>query len=631
MEKKRQILGFLSLCVFCIFALMGNVSAADCGAGTYLDGGVCVSCPPEYPNSDAGATSINQCFVHFEGKCVPGEASDCPENSKRCTWKTSEVISVNDYYGLPTNKRCKVNTLYCNSGYYKAADNQSCGLCADIPGYEGIYVKSSGSGYIEQCYKVCVPMCVRDACPAHGVCTYEDARAGGGGIFYPTADNIENCKPIVPSSCAMRVDCVDTGYTTFDAKNVTCNANTLTIKYNANGGTGSVATTTCLYDGVCTAAVADGLMRKYWDFVGWNTESDGSGRSYDAGESIKNIISDGEITLYAQWVSLNTKCVAGKYYDGEALVPCPAGSFCPGIGEAPAGEAGCATPCPSGWQQSEPGASSESECYKECPKYDVINGTAIPLNPAAYWKTQCEYRGVSINGNNCDIIDGVCTETSCSSTYEMVNGLCKPCNRPNALSYAPDGNCVIASCIIGYHVEGGKCLPDARKCTASYALSAHQTWDLKLGAYGTCIIEECANGYHVASNACVSDIQVCDIENGVGQMEWNHLAHAWGNCVATSCNVGYTMDPSLTNERWKQCGQCKNKFSVRGEQAVSSYIRECEIGACLYQGELYNLENNECIPICDVNGYEDETGTMKWNATTHKCDRRCKSGYLMWQ
>ena len=90
------------------------------------------------------------------------------------------------------------------------------------------------------------------------------------------------------------------------------------------------------------------------------------------------------------------------------------------------------------------------------------------------------------------------------------------------------------------------------------------------------------------------------------------------------------MDPSLTNERTKQCGQCKNKFSVLGEIAASSYVSECEIASCMYQGEKYNLENNECHPICDINGYEDETGTMKWDSSRKKCIRTCKEGYTSW-
>ena len=1597
MGKKRQILGFLSICVFCIFALMGNVGAVTCDPSTYLDGDTCVNCPGDYPKSDAGATSINQCFVHYDGECVPGT---CPENSTSCTWKTSENISVDDYYGMPTNKTCKVNTLFCQENYYIASDDQSCKLCAEIPGTKGVYDTSSGWDHIETCYYFCLPDCVHDKCPAHGECTYEDMPAGGGGIYYPNNIYTTKCEVIVPSSCAMKVTCVDTGYTTFDPDTVTCNANELTINYDANGGTGNIDATICFYDQACSTSGADAISRSNWEFTGWNTAADGTGRSYAVGADITNIISDGAITLYAQWKRLRTPCEAGKYYDSESQVPCPVGSFCPGIGDAPAGESGCAVKCPNGgtslagaelqsqcfvtcpepatikngtlsqvneneyndgtsdtyptctyhatcnvgyiakndnstapkcvwenpakcpvgfycpdgadepiacprikdddsaprgtsevgtrvvtdcyyifapwdnfkngnasgkckytndtarysacnlerafsclpgyyhlseqtvgctgvqqgyfsdgttmecladnyqsaecvaslsqkecpekltnstvasaefatsitqcskecvrsdphgtvsrknervnattdgeyeaceftvtcdtgytpvdngtenarcvarqytitldknggagdvvdnitctfdsgvcnlpsnvalsrpgyslvprwcerasgdgtcytagttiatnistdgtditlyavwtpnvyevalnsndattavspsrvylkysvgwftdadsqtpisrlitipvktgynfsgffdstksvriisdsgellmsdqvltfttqnatisanwaagltecaagtyytgagavcatctannycsggnfatdagvagyeacpaggtsaagaasadacyksgqpysashgagtqtcyydisaqtytnkcenqlitscnagywlnsdvtsidcspvgigyysvggglnrdacptedsvagttdndnsssvsdcfmanrvydlnnggalygrgtqtcyynisalkyndrcirdsikitycnagywfdltqnkydcvpvgknfyseigdvtrnacpapkspesgtpntrgntttdsaegcfltrelttalhgrgrwgcfynadasvmdytncsnpemyecdagyyykssvlandciavgrgnyspaldtalhacpsdgytlsdtagnstdclkdeiacnvqngfglqtcafngtnaynncncangctvcsitgcdsgysmvgnmcimcpadnvcsggaqntcasltdgmypnsdagttdvsqcwrecpmganaiamsgrdyyggdsncaisqckqgyslqngvcvacpagsycdgtdsdingkscktlgdgsWNLSAPGASSASECYKECKQYNVDNGTAIPLEPRAYWDENCEYRGKSDLGNDCDIIDGVCIETSCINIYEMINGRCKPCNREHALSYAADGNCVIASCEIGYHVEDGKCVADTRECTAPNASIAHQSWDYKLGSYSTCVIEECADGYHVASNACVSDIQVCDIENGVGAMEWNHSAHTWGNCIATSCNAGYTTDPSQTNERWKQCGECKNKFSVRGELAVSTYVRECEIASCLYQGEMYNLENNECVPICDVNGYEDETGTMKWNPVTHKCERHCKSGYRMW-
>jgi hypothetical protein len=67
-----------------------------------------------------------------------------------------------------------------------------------------------------------------------------------------------------------------------------------------------------------------------------------------------------------------------------------------------------------------------------------------------------------------------------------------------------------------------------------------------------------------------------------------------------------------------------------GELAVSSYTAGCDIAACMYQGELYNLEGNECVPICDVKGYEDDTGTMKWNPASKKCDRQCKEGFTPW-
>ncbi|MCM1294361.1 MAG: InlB B-repeat-containing protein [Muribaculaceae bacterium] len=1596
MEKKRQILGFLSFCVFCIFALTGNVGAVTCEPSTYLDGDVCAACPDDYPESESGATSINQCYVHYEGKCEPGT---CPENSRSCSWNTKENVIVDDYYGMPTNKTCPMTTLRCNKNYYRESDNSACKLCVDIPGTDGIYNASTGSGLIEQCYKVCTPMCVRDECPVHAECMYEDKPAGGGGIFYPEPVTTENCKPIVAVSCQMQVMCVDTGYTTFDPDAMTCNANTLTINYDLNGATDDMEPTSCLYDGACNAAAAP--VRENWDFIGWNTSADGSGVQYAAGADIQNIISIGEITLYAQWNQLSMPCQAGKYYTGTEHIDCPIGSFCPGVGDAPAGESGCAVACPDGgtsdvgataqsqcyaacavpvvikngtlaninereyynevdnlyptcmyhatcdagyyspnndsvmpkcvwenpancpagfycpygadeplacpqisadesaprgtseigardatdcyyifapwaafangnasakckytgdvsrysdcnlnqafscnpgyyhltaqtvgcsgvqqgyysdgtntqcladnylsaecveslsqkacpdkdtdstvasaeyassitqcnkkcvrtdahgtvsvarervyansdgvydacqftvncdtgyspadngtenarciarqyvvtldknggrgdvidnisctfdsgtctlptvaelvrdgysvvpkwctesngggvcydagaiiasnissngmditlyavwtpniykialngngagiavapdvvylkyatgwfadsdaknpiaelvtlpgkdgynfsgffdqqdggvriisesgeflksdnaltfatddvtiyarwaaglttcvagsyyvgtgascatcdanhyclggsfatdggvagmdlcpggglsaggadnvsacykvgidysaqhgvgtqtchyddtaqtysvqcrdfiigscnagywldvtktqvdcspvgdgfyssgtsvirtacpdedgitghtgidtavsqnqcwlenrvynldnggalygtgvqtcyyntgaskyndrcirdsikitscnagywfdvaqnkydcvpvgadyystsddiarhacpaprspesgtpntrgntttesvagcfltrelttalhghgqwgcfynndasvmdytncsnpemyqcdagywynvsvlandcvavgrgkyspdadiniyscpldgytlgdtsesrsqclqdnvtcsvtngagiqtcaygtdaydncacdngcsvcsvtscdagtslvdnsciicpadnvcrdgtqqtcavltnnkynlsdagttdvsgcwrvcpmadnavemtgreyaggentcvvskcasgynlvdgvcipcpagsycdangvinscaalgngaWNMSKPGSTKPTDCYTECKEHTVENGVAIPVNDWAYYDSVCEYRGKSDLGNDCDIVDNVCIETSCRNIYEMINGRCRPCNREHALAYAADGNCVITSCDTGWHVDANMCVSNTRDCVVmpAHATDATQTWDVKLNSFGVCVISGCDDGYHIESNACVPDVAVCDIENGVGQKEWNYMTRSWGNCIATSCDAGYTNDPSMTNERWKQCGVCKNKFSVLGEQAVavSSWIRECEIAACMYQGQLYNLENNECVPICDINGYSDETGTMKWNPKTERCERTCKDGYVMW-
>ena len=125
-------------------------------------------------------------------------------------------------------------------------------------------------------------------------------------------------------------------------------------------------------------------------------------------------------------------------------------------------------------------------------------------------------------------------------------------------------------------------------------------------------------------------MQPCNVENGSGFKEWDSDINDWGECVATMCNPGYTNDPAETNERTKQCGECKNRYSVLGKLAASSYVQGCEIASCLYQGELYNLENNECVPICPTELYEDETGSMVWDEGRKKCVRTCNEGYTMW-
>ncbi|MDE6481718.1 MAG: InlB B-repeat-containing protein [Alphaproteobacteria bacterium] len=335
------------------------------------------------------------------------------------------------------------------------------------------------------------------------------------------------------------------------------------------------------------------------------------------------------------------RCKSGYTYNAatQACEICPEGTFCGGgeggDDDCPAGQncgapKSCADLGDGGWKYSDVGATGPKSCYRKCESYALDGGTAIPVNERAYYANQCEYKGVDEEGNPCDIDDGACVTTSCKPSYEMIGGKCVACNRDHALSYKTTGNCMVESCEAGWHPYGQSCETDITECPAPNALRAEQQWDYKKNSYGICLIKECEDGFHISSNACVADVQECVVEHGIGEKEWNHTTNTWSECVATSCDPGFTNDPYETNEPTKQCGHCKNKFGVKGELAASSYSRGCTISACMYQGEMYNLENNECNPICDVNGYEDETGTMKWNPVTHKCERKCKEGYVMW-
>jgi uncharacterized repeat protein (TIGR02543 family) len=323
-------------------------------------------------------------------------------------------------------------------------------------------------------------------------------------------------------------------------------------------------------------------------------------------------------------------CAAGYSLQSGVCVVCPAGSFCDGTGGGGDGSQSCSTLGDGSWDMSEPNATSKNDCYKNCPEYSVAYGTAIPDNETEYYPNTCTYSCLSETGNLGVIQGGTCVEESCKNTYEMIGGLCMPCNRPNALSYSQNGNCEIETCVMGYHPNGQRCAENVVECTAPNAEEAYQTWDASKKAFGICTIKTCAAGYHISSNACVIDEHECVVENGTGYKEWDTAKNKWGECIVTYCKPGYTFDPSETNELTKPCGQCKNKFSVLGELSVSSYTSGCDIAACMYQGELYNLEGNECVPICDVNGYEDETGTMKWNPATKKCVRQCKEGFTPW-
>ncbi len=78
-----------------------------------------------------------------------------------------------------------------------------------------------------------------------------------------------------------------------------CNANTYTITYNANGGSGSMNKTTCTYDTNCTLA-ANSFTYDGYEFVSWTKDST-TGTEYTAGSMVKNLATSGNINMYAKW------------------------------------------------------------------------------------------------------------------------------------------------------------------------------------------------------------------------------------------------------------------------------------------------------------------------------------------
>ena len=77
-------------------------------------------------------------------------------------------------------------------------------------------------------------------------------------------------------------------------------ANTYKVKFNNNGGEGSITDQTLTYD-QATNLTINTFTKTGYTFANWNTKADGTGTMYTDGESVTNLLTDGEITLYAQW------------------------------------------------------------------------------------------------------------------------------------------------------------------------------------------------------------------------------------------------------------------------------------------------------------------------------------------
>lgn len=80
--------------------------------------------------------------------------------------------------------------------------------------------------------------------------------------------------------------------------------NAYTLHFAANGGTGSMADAVLMYDQTTQLPlVGNSIVYSGHLFVGWNTAADGTGTAYDDGATVQNLATEGELTLYAQWVA----------------------------------------------------------------------------------------------------------------------------------------------------------------------------------------------------------------------------------------------------------------------------------------------------------------------------------------
>ncbi len=112
------------------------------------------------------------------------------------------------------------------------------------------------------------------------------------------------------------------------------NPHTYSVRFNANGGTGSLADETFAFNEFKALTKNEGegaITNPGSEFGGWNTQADGKGISYQDGQIVNRLSTEkgGIVTLYAQWKKdLNaegiTVTIAGEdklIYNGKAKKP----------------------------------------------------------------------------------------------------------------------------------------------------------------------------------------------------------------------------------------------------------------------------------------------------------------------
>ncbi|MBR4261445.1 MAG: InlB B-repeat-containing protein [Clostridia bacterium] len=83
------------------------------------------------------------------------------------------------------------------------------------------------------------------------------------------------------------------------------NANPYTIVFNANGGEGTMSNIQATYDDDINLT-PNAFTYTNHIFTKWNTKPDGSGTNYTDGQTVSNLATEGEFTLYAQWKEVYT-------------------------------------------------------------------------------------------------------------------------------------------------------------------------------------------------------------------------------------------------------------------------------------------------------------------------------------
>ena len=108
---------------------------------------------------------------------------------------------------------------------------------------------------------------------------------------------------------------------------VTSDVEEFTVTYYGNGGTGSVVDAESPYESGSTVTVkSNGFTRNGYNFVNFNTKQDGSGTSYNPGETFTI---DSDVSLYAQWeqTAVTTYTVTYNGNGGSGTMTDPASPY----------------------------------------------------------------------------------------------------------------------------------------------------------------------------------------------------------------------------------------------------------------------------------------------------------------
>ena len=362
----------------------------------YVRGTSCPSCPTSYPYSYGGTGGNTICYKYCSKDCT---RQTCPSSAYSCTHGSSSTSGTQYYLGScdAPSSTCDLTVNSCRSSYYKYGNG--CEPCSDLG--DGSYTmsangNSSGSG---ACYKYCTRACTRPTCPDDATCSYGSSSTSGTQYYNGSCD--------APSStCTMTVTCEPGFYKNSSGTCSPCGGPSYycpgdNTRYSVDSGhysTGGTSTTRtgqaeCTGAKYCSGGVQNNCPAATYGWTrnggtGWTsytqcnqTRAATSASTYcSAGTLKQNAISAtawGETT-----VSSELSAKAGAYVNGTTCSQCTANDYCTG-GTAVRKD------CPSGYPNSDAGATAITSCYSDEKSRPWMGGQTSCKTPAGCSDSTC--------------------------------------------------------------------------------------------------------------------------------------------------------------------------------------------------------------------------------------------------
>ena len=214
------------------------------------------------------------------------------------SWVHNSTTGKTDLSNI--NRSAQVAVKLSTGGNYTQTANANC--VAQVSGYTVEKGKSSATA---KNASTSGSSATASISAAYGSTITYTATAGTGYTFEGFSTSNSTTLPATKYASGKTATASGYGSTNNSTYYAYFKANQYTVKFDANGGTGSMSDQSHTYS-VSQALTPNAFTRAGYTFEGWNTNADGTGTSYTDKQSVSNLSStDGAtITLYAQWAEI---------------------------------------------------------------------------------------------------------------------------------------------------------------------------------------------------------------------------------------------------------------------------------------------------------------------------------------